>query len=129
MQTQLLAAAIAARQRAYAPYSNFQVGAAVLTSNGEIFAGCNIENASYGATVCAERVAIFKAVAAGHRDITELLVVGDTPQPLAPCGICRQVMREFNIATIHLANCAGQIETMTLEQLLPCSFGPEALHE
>ena len=96
VQQQLLDQARRARETAYAPYSNFKVGAAVLTAAGEIFSGCNIENASLGATICAERVAILTAVAAGHRDLTALAVVADTPDPVAPCGLCRQVLAEFS---------------------------------
>ena len=96
VRQQLLDQARRAREAAYAPYSNFKVGAAVLTAAGEIFSGCNIENASLGATICAERVAIFTAVAAGCRALTALAVIADTPDPVAPCGLCCQVLAEFN---------------------------------
>jgi cytidine deaminase len=91
----LIDQAIEARKHAYTPYSNFQVGAAVLTKNNHVFLGCNIENASYGLTNCAERTAIFKAISEGEKDIEAIVVVGDTDGPIAPCGACRQVMAEF----------------------------------
>lgn len=95
METKLLAAARAARDNAYAPYSKFKVGAAVETVDGEIFTGCNIENASYGLTCCAERNAVFAAVCSGVRRFKTLCVVADTDEPVAPCGACRQVLAEF----------------------------------
>ena len=95
METKLLAAAQAARDNAYAPYSKFKVGAAVETVDGEIFTGCNIENASYGLTCCAERNAVFAAVCSGVRRFKTLCVVADTDEPVAPCGACRQVLAEF----------------------------------
>ena len=112
-----------AREHAYAPYSNFKVGAAVLTATGEIFSGGNVENASLGATVCAERVAIFAAVAAGRRDLTALAVIADTPDPVAPCGLCRQVLAEFNPdCPVLLANTAGRWRLANLKELLPMAF-------
>ena len=112
-----------AREHAYAPYSNFKVGAAVLTATGEIFSGGNIENASLGATVCAERVAIFAAVAAGCRDLIALAVIADTPDPVAPCGLCRQVLAEFNPdCPVLLANTAGRWRLANLKELLPLAF-------
>jgi cytidine deaminase len=119
----LLDRARRARERAYAPYSNFRVGAAVLTAGGDIFTGGNIENASFGATICAERVAIFAAVAAGHRDLTALAVVADTPEPVAPCGLCRQVLAEFNPdCPVLLANTAGRWRLANLKELFPQAF-------
>jgi cytidine deaminase len=113
-----------AREGAYAPYSGFRVGAAVLTARGEIFTGANVENASFGATVCAERVAIFAAVAAGRRDLTALAVMADTPEPVAPCGLCRQVLAEFNPdCEVVLANTAGGWRLANLKELLPLAFG------
>lgn len=119
----LLNAALEAREQAHAPYSNFAVGAAVLTASGEVFTGCNIENASYGATVCAERVAVFKAISAGHKSIKALAVVADLPEPIAPCGICRQVMAEFGQdAIVVMANTKRQIRTADMRELLPTAF-------
>ena len=117
----------AVREKAYAPYSDFPVGAALLTSNGEIYSGVNIENASYPATVCAERVAIFTAVATGARDIVALAVV--TRGAGSPCGICRQVLAEFGTnITVIIAHETGTVrEVTTISLLLPDSFGPNNL--
>jgi cytidine deaminase len=117
-----------AAQNAYAPYSKFPVGAAVLAKDGTQYSGCNVENASFGLTNCAERTAVFKAVAAGHREITCVAIHTPTPEPTAPCGACRQVLREFgpNMKVISICDGDGRIET-TLGQLLPNSFGPENL--
>jgi len=123
LRQQLLAAARRAREAAYAPYSNFTVGAAVLTATGEIFSGCNVENASLGATMCAERVAICTAVAAGWRNFTALAVVADTPEPVAPCGLCRQVLAEFSPdCQVLMANLAGQWRLADLQELFPLAF-------
>jgi cytidine deaminase len=123
VQHRLLEQARRAREAAYAPYSRFKVGAAVLTAAGEIFSGGNIENASLGATICAERVAIFTAVAAGCPDLTALLVIADTPDPVAPCGLCRQVLAEFSPhCRVLMANTAGRIRLANLEELLPLAF-------
>ena len=122
MKQELLNAALSARERAYAPYSKFLVGAAVLAKNGKIYTGCNIENASYGLTVCAERNALFSAVGAGEREFTALCVVGDTEAPISPCGACRQVMAEFKVPRIILANLKGDVKEYTLEELLPYGF-------
>jgi cytidine deaminase len=111
------------RERAYAPYSRFPVGAAVETASGEVFVGCNVENASFGLSMCAERVAIFKAVAAGARDIVALAVVADTATPVSPCGGCRQVMVEFNPdMRVILANLHGEIHRTTARELIPGAF-------
>ncbi|MEK6230742.1 MAG: cytidine deaminase [Luteolibacter sp.] len=115
---ELIAAAWQARDKAYAPYSSFQVGAALLASNGQVFPGCNVENISYGLTNCAERVAIGTAVAAGVQNFDKLVVVADTAEPISPCGACRQVLAEFGVKTVVLANRAGSIE-FSLEELLP----------
>lgn len=127
MDKELLAAALAARENAYAPYSKFKVGAAVETADGHIFTGCNIENASYGLTCCAERNAVFAAVGSGARSFKALCVVADTEEPVAPCGACRQVLAEFPFEKIILANCKGLTKVMTVAELLPYGFGPEAL--
>lgn len=124
--TRLLEAAQKARAHAYAPYSQFAVGAAVLTSSGEIFAGCNVENSSYGLTVCAERVAVFAAVASGRRELVGLALVADLPNPPMPCGACRQVLSEFNPAMwIVTANLEGRRRLLRLDELLPEAFGPD----
>jgi len=123
LRHQLLDAARRAREAAYAPYSNFKVGAALRTATGEIFTGCNVENASFGATLCAERVAIVTAVAAGQRRFTALAVIADTPEPVPPCGLCRQVLAEFSPdCRIIMANLAGQWRLATLKELLPLAF-------
>ena len=107
-----------AREAAYAPYSNFAVGAALLAEDGRVFQGCNVENLSYGLTNCAERVAIGAAVAAGVRKFAAVAVVADTGVPISPCGACRQVLAEFGVPKIVLANRGESVE-FTLEELLP----------
>ncbi|WP_295229232.1 cytidine deaminase [Veillonella sp.] len=119
---QLIECAIEARQQSYSPYSNFAVGAALLCEDGTIYKGCNIENASYGLTNCAERTAIFKAISEGHRKFKALAVVADTEGPCSPCGACRQVMKEFKIPTIIMANLKGNMEIVSIKDLLPFSF-------
>jgi cytidine deaminase len=114
----LVEAAWDARQRAYAPYSNFAVGAALLADDGRIFGGCNVENLSYGLTNCAERVAIGAAVAAGVRNFVAVAVVADTGVPISPCGACRQVLAEFGVPRVILANRSECLE-FSLEELLP----------
>jgi cytidine deaminase len=126
----LVQAAIEAREEAYAPYSHFHVGAAVVTAEGVIYTGCNIENASYGATVCAERVALFKAVSEGARDIEAIAIVYSADQLARPCGICRQVLAEFNPRMrVVCANTEGECEVCGLDDLLPFGFGPGNLAE
>jgi cytidine deaminase len=115
---QLLEAAWAVRNRAYAPYSKFHVGAAVLTKSGKLFVGCNVENLSFGLTNCAERVAIGSMIAAGESEIERVVVVADTDKPISPCGACRQVMAEFGDFPILLACHHGQ-ESFQLSELLP----------
>ncbi len=119
---ELYDAAVAARKNAYIPYSNFAVGAAVRCANGKIYGGCNVENASYGLCVCGERNAIFHAACAGEREMTELCVVADTSGPVSPCGACRQVMREFGIQNVILANMEGDFNITTVEELLAYGF-------
>ena len=122
METKLIAEAKRVREFAYAPYSKFAVGAAVLGASGEIYGGCNVENASFSVTNCAERTAIFKAIAAGEGDILELAVVAECAEPIPPCGACRQVIAEFNIPRVLMANLAGDVKEMTLGELLPGAF-------
>lgn len=118
----LIQAAIEMRKQSYSPYSNFAVGAAVLSNDGYIYGGCNIENASYGLTNCAERTAIFNAVSDGKRNISAIAIVADTDRPCSPCGACRQVIGEFKIPCIIMANLKGEYKKVTLEELLPFSF-------
>ena len=116
----LVQAAIEARRNAHAPYSNFPVGAAIECSDGTVFTGCNVENLSFGLTMCAERVAVGAAVAAGHRDFLYVAVVAETNVPISPCGACRQVLAEFHPSLqILSANLKGQIEEFSLTDLLP----------
>ncbi len=123
----LIQAAIEARRNAYAPYSRFKVGAAVLTKEGKIFTGCNVENASYGLSMCAERVAIFKAVSEGYKDFIAIAVVADTDDPVKPCGACRQVMAEFGNFDVIMANLKGDVKIMKVSELLPEAFSPRDL--
>lgn len=122
----LLKAAIEAREKSYSPYSHYKVGAALLTTRGKIYTGCNIENAAYTPSNCAERTAIFKAVSEGERDFAAIAVV--TGNGGAPCGVCRQVMREFapNL-TVIIGDIKGNYQVVSLNDLLPHSFGPENL--
>ena len=122
MDQELFEAAKKARKNSYSPYSHFAVGAAVRAADGRIFTGCNIENASYGLTVCAERNAIFAAVKEGVREFSALCVTADTEGPCSPCGACRQVMAEFHIPVIYLTNLNGDWQKTTVEELLPYSF-------
>ena len=128
-QRALLQAARAARLNAYAPYSNFRVGAAVLDEQGQVHAGCNVENAAYPQGVCAEAAALSALVLAGGRRATALLVVGEGPGWVTPCGGCRQKLREFAVADtpVLVADGLGVQRWFTLEELLPHSFGPEHL--
>jgi len=116
----LVETAIAARSEAHAPYSNFAVGAALKCADGTVFTGCNVENLSFGLTMCAERVAIGAAVVAGHRDFRCIAIVADTDSPISPCGACRQVMAEFNPSlAIISGNLKGRSERFSLAELLP----------
>lgn len=122
-ESQLLEAATNARLRSVAPFSNFLVGAALRTKEGKVFTGCNVESASYGLTVCAERVAIWKALSEGERDFTDLVIVADTESLTPPCGTCRQIIWEFaKHARIVLANLQGQREERSIKELLPSAF-------
>jgi cytidine deaminase len=124
----LLEAARAAKLRAHAPYSGFPVGAALLCADGTIIGGCNVENASYPAGACAERVALGSAVAAGHRQFSAVVIVTDAPEGTPPCGICRQALAEFGVALDVIAVTPDGRETRwTLEQLLPHPFTPSSL--
>lgn len=112
-----------ARDRAFAPYSNFKVGAALETESGEIIIGCNIESASYGLTVCAERVAIWKAVSENKKNFTQMAVVVDTDELTPPCGACRQIIWEFcGDIPVTLANLKGNVKTMQMKEILPLAF-------
>ena len=129
----LITLAVDAMGHAYAPYSGCKVGAALLCADGTVYQGCNIENAAFGPTNCAERTAIFKAVYDGHRDFTAIAVCGGKDGVITgafpPCGICRQVMRDFcrDDFIIYIVGPNGSYETATLAQLLPHSFSPEHL--
>ena len=120
----LLLAAKKARKKAYAPYSNFHVGSAVLGGNGKIYSGCNVENASFGLTSCAERNAVFAMIADGEKRIREVLVIGESDGFLPPCGACRQVLAEFAAPTVrvHMGNRKGELRTTTIGELLPFVF-------
>jgi cytidine deaminase len=123
MNDPLLAAALAAREHAFAPYSKFKVGAAVEDEDGRIHTGCNVENATYGLTVCAERVAIFKAISEGVRRFRRVAVAADTEQLTPPCGACRQILWEFcGDVEIVLGNPGGKVETFRLKELFPRAF-------
>ncbi|MEH6994282.1 cytidine deaminase [Neobacillus drentensis] len=119
-----------AREKAYVPYSNFQVGAAILTTDGKVYHGCNIENAAYSMCNCAERTALFKAYSEGDRDFKMLAVVADTDRPCSPCGACRQVISELcpSDMKVVLTNLKGDTLEITVAELLPGAFSPEDLH-
>lgn len=129
---ELIRRAINARKSAYAPYSSYKVGAALYTKDGFIYEGCNVENASYGGTLCAERCAVAKAVSEGHREMTAIAIVGGEDDKewgyAYPCGICRQVLREFTNPkefTVLVAKSPKEYKEYSLEELLPESFGPD----
>ena len=127
---QLIDEAKRARERAYVPYSKFGVGAALLTTDGKVYHGCNIENAAYSMCNCAERTALFKAYSDGDKDYQMLAVVADTDRPCSPCGACRQVISELcsKDMKVILTNLKGDILEITVEDLLPGAFSPEDLH-
>jgi cytidine deaminase len=119
----LIEAAKQARENAHAPYSNFRVGAALRSTSGRIFGGCNVENATYGLTICAERVAIFKAISEGERGFSAIAVVTDTDAPTPPCGACRQLIWEFcGDIPVSMANLSGKIEVIQMKELFPRAF-------
>lgn len=131
---ELIKQALQAREKSYAPYSHFHVGAALLTKTGKVYTGCNIENAAFTPTNCAERTAIFKAVSEGENDFEKIAIVGGAERKTLaycpPCGVCRQVMREFTVPeefVIVLAKSENEYKEYTLAQLLPENFGPENL--
>ena len=131
---QLITTAIGMRNFSYAPYSNFKVGAALLAKNGTVFTGCNVENAGYTPSNCAERTAFFKAVSEGAREFEAIAIAGGKngviTKPIAPCGVCRQVMMEFcdsKTFKIYMAGASEYFEQATLEELLPGEFGPADL--
>ena len=127
---ELVARAAEFRSRAYAPYSGFAVGAALLGRSGRIYGGVNVENAAYPVGICAERAAIAAAVTSGERAFKAVAVIADSPEACAPCGMCRQMLMEFPMERIILANTAGDLRVLTPEELLPLAFGAAALpHE
>ncbi|WP_070120634.1 cytidine deaminase [Bacillus marinisedimentorum] len=128
-RAKLIEAAMEAREAAYVPYSKFKVGAALLTSEGQIYKGCNIENAAYSMCNCAERTALFKAYSEGDKNYEALAVVADTDRPVPPCGACRQVISELcpSDMKVVLTNLKGDIAETTVSELLPGAFSPEDL--
>ncbi len=122
-EKKLIQKATEARRKAYAPYSEFKVGSAILTQKGKVHTGANVECASYGLTACAERVALYQAVVSGERKLKKIAIVADAPDPITPCGLCRQVLAEFgeNLEVI-CANLQGKVKRYKLKQLLPFRF-------
>lgn len=127
MTDSLISAARNAQAKAYAPYSNFRVGAALEATDGTVFTGCNVENASYGLTICAERAAICAAVSAGAKRFRRAVVVSDVDPPAAPCGACRQVLAEFGLDLSIDGVGSKRTVNWRLTDLLPAAFGPEQL--
>ncbi len=119
---ELIELARKAREFSYSPYSKFKVGAALITHEGKVYSGCNIENASFGITNCAERTAIFKAVSEGAREIDTIAIIADSDGPCSPCGACRQAMAEFKVKRVIMANLKGEVKAVSLAELLPYSF-------
>lgn len=130
-KNQLIQEAKAAMQMAYVPYSKFQVGAALLTKDGKVYRGCNIENAAYSMANCAERTALFKAISEGDKEFYAIAVIADTKRPVPPCGACRQVISELcdPDMKVYLTNLQGQVQELTVRELLPGAFSPEDLHD
>jgi cytidine deaminase len=128
---ELIEEAKKAREYAYVPYSKFKVGAALLTKDGKVYRGCNIENAAYSMCNCAERTALFKAYSEGDMEFAALAVIADTPRPVPPCGACRQVISELcpSDMKVILANLNGDIMELTVNELLPQAFSAEDMHE
>ena len=125
---ELIDAARAVRENAYAPFSEFRVGAAIETEDGEVISGCNVESASYGLTVCAERVAIWKAISQGKRKLKQIAVVADTEELTPPCGVCRQIIWEFGgDIPVILSNLKGKTEVVQMKDLLPRAFDTKFL--
>jgi cytidine deaminase len=125
---ELIEAALNVRENAYAPFSEFKVGSAIVTDDGDIVTGCNVESASYGLTVCAERVAIWKAISQGKRKIKRIAVVADTEELTPPCGVCRQIIWEFGgDIPVVFANLNGKVETVQMRDLLPRAFDTKFL--
>ena len=120
---ELIDQARSARSYAYAPYSNFQVGVALLGKSGTIFTGVNVENASYGLTICAERTAVFNAVSEGEREFTAIAIIGQGPSPVTPCGACRQVLAEFSRDLVVIMAGDDSVKVRRLDELLPEAFG------
>ena len=128
LEKELVEAAIEARERAFAPYSKFKVGAAVRTKGGKIYTGCNVENATFSLTICAERTAIFKAISEGESEFTEIAVVADTDELTPPCGPCRQIIWEFcRDIPVIFANLKGKSEIVQMSELLPRAFDTKFL--
>jgi cytidine deaminase len=125
----LIEAATAVRDRAYAPYSEFAVGSALLGADGRIFVGCNVENASFGLTICAERNAIASAVAQGVHEFEALVIITDTSPPASPCGACRQVLTEFGDFPVLLVNPAGEARSSSIAELQPRPFRSDSLRK
>ena len=127
-EEELIKAATDARECAYAPYSNFKVGAAVEAENGDIYIGCNVESASYGLTVCAERVAIWKGISCGEKRFTRIAVVVDTEELTPPCGVCRQIIWEFcGDIPVTMSNLKGETKSVQMKDLLPHAFDSDFL--
>lgn len=121
---ELIGLAQQAREEAYAPYSGFKVGAALESKDGQVYLGCNIEIVGYAATCCAERTAVFKAVSEGARSFSRIAIIGDTPEPITPCGVCRQTLSEFldEDTEIVMTNLQGDVLIMSMKEILPVAF-------